>query len=163
MVGPPRIRHTDPEVVAITERAASTLVGAAGLADTGLDVQIDDFIRIYAYMETADQFVDVPDDWEDRLDELDPLVVGGWRRNRTVTLPQFANVEKARRELELQVAELFDHIDVLLAPTNPCAPFAAEGPMPTEIAGQRCHAGALRCSRCSPTWPTCPRSPCPPG
>ncbi len=132
---------TDPEVVAITERAASTLVDAASLADTGLDVQIDDFIRIYAYMESADQFVDVPDDWEERIDELDPLVAAGWRRNRTVTLPQFAKVEKARRGLELQVAELFEHIDVLLTPTNPCAPFAAEGPMPTEIAGQPCHAG----------------------
>ena len=133
---------TDPEVVAITERAATTLVGAAGLVDSGVDVQIDDFIRIYAFMESADQFVDVPDDWEDRLDELDPLVAGGWQRNRTVTLPQFAKVEKARRGLELQVASLFDHIDVLLTPTNPCAPFAAEGPMPTEIAGQRCHAGS---------------------
>ncbi len=133
---------TDPEVVSITERAASTLVDAAALVDTGLDVQIDDFIRIYAFMESADQFVDVPDDWEDRLDELDPLVVGGWARNRTVTLPQFAKVEKARRGLELQVAELFEHVDVLLTPTNPCAPFAAEGPMPTEIAGQRCHAGS---------------------
>jgi aspartyl-tRNA(Asn)/glutamyl-tRNA(Gln) amidotransferase subunit A len=132
---------TDPEVVSLVERAASTLVDAAALVDTGLDVQIDDFIRIYAFMESADQFVDVPDDWEDRLDELDPLVVGGWRRNRTVTLPQFAKVEKARRGLELQVAELFEHVDVLLTPTNPCAPFAAEGPMPTEIAGQRCHAG----------------------
>ena len=133
---------TDPEVVAIAERAATTLVGAAGLVDSGVDVQIDDFIRIYAFMESADQFVDVPDDWEARLDELDPLVVGGWQRNRTVTLPQFAKVEKARRGLELQVASLFDHIDVLLTPTNPCAPFAAEGPMPTEIAGQRCHAGS---------------------
>jgi aspartyl-tRNA(Asn)/glutamyl-tRNA(Gln) amidotransferase subunit A len=132
---------TDPEVVAITERAAATLVDAAALIDTGLDVRFDDFIRIYGFMESADQFVDVPDDWEDRLDELDPLVVGGWRRNRTVTLPQFAKVEKARRSLELQVAELFDDVDVLLTPTNPCAPFAAEGPMPTEIAGQRCHAG----------------------
>ncbi|HSP29936.1 MAG TPA: amidase family protein [Ilumatobacteraceae bacterium] len=132
---------TDPAVVALTERAASTLVDAASLIETGLDVQIDDFIRIYAFMESADQFVDVPDDWEDRLDELDPLVAGGWRRNRTVTLPQFAKVEKARRGLELQVAELFEQIDVLLTPTNPCAPFAAEGPMPTEIAGQRCHAG----------------------
>ena len=133
---------TDPEVVAIAERAATTLVSAAGLVDSGVDVQIDDFIRIYAFMESADQFVDVPDDWEARLDELDPLVVGGWQRNRTVTLPQFAKVEKARRGLELQVASLFDHIDVLLTPTNPCAPFAAEGPMPTEIAGQRCHAGS---------------------
>ena len=132
---------TDPEVVDITERAAATLVEAAGLTDTGLDVQIDDFIGIYAFMESADQFVDVPDGWEDRLDELDPLVAGGWRRNRTVTLPQFAKVERARRGLELQVAALFDGIDVLLRPTNPCAPFAAEGPMPTEIGGQRCHAG----------------------
>ncbi len=132
---------TDSEVVAITRRASDTLIEAAGLVDTGFDVQIDDFIRIYAFMESADQFVDIPDDWEDRLDELDPLVVGGWRRNRDVTLPQFAKVERARRDLELQVAELFEHIDVLITPTNPCPPFAAEGPMPTEIAGQRCHAG----------------------
>jgi aspartyl-tRNA(Asn)/glutamyl-tRNA(Gln) amidotransferase subunit A len=133
---------TDPDVVAVTERAASVLVEAAGLVDTGVDVRLEDFIRIYAFMESADQFVDVPDDWESRLDELDPLVVAGWRRNSNVTLPQFAQVEKARRRLELQVADLFEHIDVLLTPTNPCAPFAAEGPMPTEIAGQRCHAGS---------------------
>jgi aspartyl-tRNA(Asn)/glutamyl-tRNA(Gln) amidotransferase subunit A len=132
---------TDPDVVSLTERAASTLVDAAALTETDLDVRIDDFIRIYAFMESADQFVDVPDDWEDRLGELDPLVVAGWRRNGTVTLPQFAKVERARREFELQVAELFEHIDVLLTPTNPCAPFAAGGPMPTEIAGQRCHGG----------------------
>jgi aspartyl-tRNA(Asn)/glutamyl-tRNA(Gln) amidotransferase subunit A len=132
---------TDPEVVAITRSASDTLVDAAGLVDTGIDVQIDDFIRIYAFMESADQFVDVPPGWEDRLDELDPLVVGGWRRNKDVTLPQFAQVERARRGLELQVAELFEHVDVLLTPTNPCPPFAAEGPMPTEIGGKRCHAG----------------------
>ena len=132
---------TDPEVVALTERAASTLVDTASLLDTGLDVHIDDYIRIYAFMESADQFVDVPDGWQDRLDELDPLVVAGWRRNQTVTLPQFAKVEQARRGLELQTAALFDQIDVLLTPTNPCPPFAAEGPMPTEIGGQRCHGG----------------------
>jgi aspartyl-tRNA(Asn)/glutamyl-tRNA(Gln) amidotransferase subunit A len=132
---------TDPEVVTITRSAGDTLVDAAGLIDTGIDVQIDDFIRIYAFMESADQFVDVPPGWEDRLDELDPLVVGGWRRNKDVTLPQFAQVERARRGLELQVAELFEQVDVLITPTNPCPPFAADGPMPTEIGGKRCHAG----------------------
>jgi aspartyl-tRNA(Asn)/glutamyl-tRNA(Gln) amidotransferase subunit A len=132
----------DAEVASITERAATALVAAADLVDTGLDVQMDDFIRIYAFMESADQFVDVPEDWEARLDELDPLSVAGWRRSRTVTLPQFAKVEKARRALELAVAELFEHIDVLLTPTNPCPPFAAEGPMPTVIDGRACHAGS---------------------
>jgi Asp-tRNA(Asn)/Glu-tRNA(Gln) amidotransferase A subunit family amidase len=58
-----------------------------------------------------------------------------------VTLPTFARVERDRRQLELQVAELFEHTDVLLTPTNACAPFAAEGPMPTEIGGRPCHAG----------------------
>jgi aspartyl-tRNA(Asn)/glutamyl-tRNA(Gln) amidotransferase subunit A len=132
----------DPEVAAITRRASDTLVAAAGLVDTGHDVHLDDFIRIYAFMESADQFVDVPEDWASRIDELDPLNRAGWRNNSSVTLPTFARVERARRELELQVAGLFEHIDVLLTPTNPCAPFAAEGPMPTEIGGQRCHAGS---------------------
>ncbi len=132
---------TDPDVVTVTETAAATLIDAAELVDTAHDVRIDDFIRIYAFMESADQFVDLPDGWEDRIDELDPRVQTGWRRNRGVTLPTFARVEKARRRLELEVAELFEHVDVLLTPTNPCAPFAAEGPMPTEIAGQPCHVG----------------------
>jgi len=131
----------DPEVEAITSGAAASLMGAAGLTSSGVDVQLDDYIRVYAFMEAADQFVNVPDDWEDRLDELDPLVVGGWRRTRTVTLPSFARVERDRRALELHVAEMFEHTDVLLTPTNACAPFAAEGPMPTEIGGRPCHAG----------------------
>jgi aspartyl-tRNA(Asn)/glutamyl-tRNA(Gln) amidotransferase subunit A len=131
----------DPEVADITARAAASLIGAAGLTPSGVDVQVDDYIRVYAFMEAADQFVNVPDGWEDRLDELDPLVAGGWRRTRNVTLPSFARVERDRRQLELQVAELFEHTDVLLTPTNACAPFAAEGPMPTEIGGRPCHAG----------------------
>jgi Asp-tRNA(Asn)/Glu-tRNA(Gln) amidotransferase A subunit family amidase len=131
----------DPEVAAITSRAAAALVEAAELHPSGVDVELDDFIRMYVFMEGADQFVDVPDGWEHRLDELDPQVVDGWRRARTVTLPTFAGVERERRKLELRVAELFEHTDVLITPTNACPPFAAEGPMPTEIGGRPCHGG----------------------
>ena len=131
----------DPEVATITERAASSLIAAAGLRPSGVEVVLDDFIRVYAFMEAADRFVDVPDGWETRLDELDPLVVEGWRRTSTVTLPTFARVERERRKLELRVAELFEQTDVILTPTNSCPPFAAEGPMPTEIGGRPCHAG----------------------
>jgi aspartyl-tRNA(Asn)/glutamyl-tRNA(Gln) amidotransferase subunit A len=131
----------DPEIAAITAAAASSLVDAAGMSASGVSVQLDDFIRVYAFMEAADRFVDVPDGWEQRLDELDPLVVEGWRRTAAVTLPTFAKVERARRELEFRIAELFEHTDVLLTPTNACPPFAAEGPMPTEIGARPCHAG----------------------
>jgi aspartyl-tRNA(Asn)/glutamyl-tRNA(Gln) amidotransferase subunit A len=131
----------DPEVAAITSHAAASLIAAADLRPSGVEVQLDDYIRVYAFMESADQFVDVPAGWEDRLDELDPQVVDGWRRARTVSLPAFARVERERRRLEMRVAELFEHTDVLLTPTNACAPFAAEGPMPTEIGGRPCHGG----------------------
>jgi Asp-tRNA(Asn)/Glu-tRNA(Gln) amidotransferase A subunit family amidase len=131
----------DPEVEQLASRAAATLVGAAGMLATGDPVHLDDYIRVYVMMEGADQFVDVPDGWEDRLDELDPLVVDGWRSASAVTLPRFARVEHERRTLELRVAEIFEHTDVLLTPTNACPPFSAEGPMPTQIAGRSCHGG----------------------
>ena len=64
-----------------------------------------------------------------------------WPATAKVTLPAFARVERERRRLELRVAELFEHTDVLLTPTNACPPFAAAGPMPTEIGGRPCHGG----------------------
>lgn len=131
----------DPEMATLTVRAAAALIDAAELRPSGIDVRMDDFIRVYAFMEGADKYVDVPDGWEQRLDELDPRSVEGWRRGQSISLPTFARIERDRRLLELQLAELFEHTDVLLTPTNACPPFAAEGPMPTEIGGRPCHAG----------------------
>jgi len=131
----------DPEVERITSRAAAALIDAAGMRTTDHAVHLDDYIGIYVKMEGADMFVDIPDDWADRLDQLDPLVVDGWRWTRSVTLPSFARVERERRRLELRMAGVFEGTDVLLTPTNACAPFAAEGPMPTEIGGRACHGG----------------------
>ena len=130
-----------PEVDAIASGAAAALTAAASMSPTGIDVRLDDYIRVYGFMEAADRFVDVPDDWELRIDELDPRVRAGWRGAGSVTLPKFGRVERQRRELEFRVAELFEHTDVLLTPTNACPPFAAEGPMPTVIGGRECHAG----------------------
>jgi aspartyl-tRNA(Asn)/glutamyl-tRNA(Gln) amidotransferase subunit A len=131
----------DPEVERITSAAAATLIAAAELRTPDLHLTLDDYIGIYVKIEGADRFVDAPAWWAERLDELDPLSAGGWPVTAKVTLPRFAEVERQRRELELRIAEVFEHTDVLLTPTNGCAPFAAEGPMPTEIAGRSCHGG----------------------
>jgi len=131
----------DPEVERIAGRAAASLIAGADLTPTGRSVVLDDYIMLYVHLEGADRYVDVPDDWLERVEELDPLVVEGWRQGASVTLPAFAQVERRRRTLEQRVAEVFEHTDVLLTPTNGCPPFAAEGPMPTQIAGRRCHGG----------------------
>ena len=131
----------DPEVDRITARAAARLIDAAGLHRVDADTGFDDYIGVYVKIEGADKFVDAPSWWAERLDELDPLSAGGWPATAKVTLPAFARVERERRRLELRVAELFEHTDVLLTPTNACPPFAAAGPMPTEIGGRPCHGG----------------------
>lgn len=131
----------DPEVEALAARAAASLMVAADLRQADVDVHLDDYIGIYTKIEGADRFVDAPSGWAERLDELDPRSAGGWPVTAKVTLPAFARVERARRDLERQVAEWFEHTDVLLTPTNACPPFAAEGPMPTEIGGRACHGG----------------------
>jgi aspartyl-tRNA(Asn)/glutamyl-tRNA(Gln) amidotransferase subunit A len=41
----------------------------------------------------------------------------------------------------VQIAALFDDIDLLVTPMASIPPFAAEGPMPTEINGVDVHAG----------------------
>jgi aspartyl-tRNA(Asn)/glutamyl-tRNA(Gln) amidotransferase subunit A len=131
----------DNEVEQITSRAADTLISAAGLDRVDLGVRLEDYIRIYMAIEGADRFVSLPVGWQDRLDELDPLVVQGWQRSQLMTLPEFAMVERDRRVLEMQLAEIFTQTDLLLTPTNACSPFAAEGPMPTRIGGRECHGG----------------------
>ena len=93
-------------------------------------------------MEGVDKFVGIdPDLWEHRLDELDPLSAPGWRYLSQKTLPWQAAVEDDRRRLVQQVAALYEDIDLLLTPMASVPPFAAEGPMPTEVDGREVHAG----------------------
>ena len=132
----------EPEVAELARAAADDLVEAAGLTLVDRTVELEDYIATYARMEGVDQFVGIaPELWQDRLDELDPLVAPGWRSTSTVTLPKLARVEESRRQLVRRVAALFEDIDVLLTPMSSVPAFAAEGPMPTEVAGVSGHAG----------------------
>jgi aspartyl-tRNA(Asn)/glutamyl-tRNA(Gln) amidotransferase subunit A len=58
-----------------------------------------------------------------------------------VTLPKSAAVESDRRKLVHQVAGYFEHFDLLLTPMVARPAFAAEGPMPSEVAGIPGHGG----------------------
>ena len=132
----------DPEYAAVAARAAALLVGAADLRTADVDVRFADYTSIYTRIEGVDKYVGYDESlWTERIDELDPLTRDGWVRTAQVTLPKLARVEAARRQLELRVAELFADVDIVLSPTSACPPFAAEGPMPTEIAGQQVHGG----------------------
>ena len=132
----------DPEVAATTERAARAISDAAGMVWVDRTIEFQDWVRTYARIEGADMFIGHPEAfWNTRLDDLDPTVKPGWEAGMRTTLPKFAKVYNERLEIELRAAELFDDVDVVFSPMTAITAFNAEGPMPTEVCGQRTHGG----------------------
>jgi aspartyl-tRNA(Asn)/glutamyl-tRNA(Gln) amidotransferase subunit A len=132
----------DPEVAAICEQAAMRFASATGAEMVDRPVVLDDYTLTYAYMEGVDKFVGIDRTlWETRLDELDPLCAPAWEHLSRRTLPEAAAVESARRDLVTAVGAVFDDVDLVLTPMASVPPFAAEGPMPTNVDGVEGHAG----------------------
>ena len=132
----------DPEVASICEAALAALLGCIEAQRSDAAIALDDYIGIYGKIEGVDQFVNIDAElWQNRLDELDPLIAPGWAKARSVTLPKAARVESERRRLVHRVAAWFEDIDVLVTPMIARPAFAAEGPMPTDVAGVPGHGG----------------------
>jgi Asp-tRNA(Asn)/Glu-tRNA(Gln) amidotransferase A subunit family amidase len=132
----------DLEVAALCEDAARAFVAATGTTLVDRPIDLDDYTRIYTTIEGVDKFVGYDRDlWENRLDELDPLNAPGWSALSQKTLPWQAAVETKRRTLVTEVAAIFDDVDLIITPMSCMPPFAAEGPMPTEINDVEVHGG----------------------
>ena len=146
----------DPEVAAVSESAARSLISVAGLTPVEIDICFDDLIPIWAQLESVDRWVGLPPGlWPDRGDELDPGVRPAFERTQSMTVVQYAAAMTRRREIEMELATLFDSIDVLLTPTSAITAFAAEGPMPTEINGRKAPpAGAVPFAMMANLWGT---------
>jgi aspartyl-tRNA(Asn)/glutamyl-tRNA(Gln) amidotransferase subunit A len=132
----------DPEVADIAHAAFEALVDAGSLTVARRPVAFTDPIPVWAKVGGVDMFMHIPDGcWPERAADLDPRVRPGFDAASRVTLPKYAAVLKARIAIEDAMAELFDSVAVLATPMAAIPAFAAEGPMPTEIMGQRVHAG----------------------
>ena len=146
----------DPQVAAVTHAAALALISAANLTLVDINVCFDDLIPIWAQLESVDRWVGLPPGlWPDRGDDLDPGVRPAFERTSKMTVVQYATAMTRRREIEMELAALFEQIDVLLTPTSAITAFAAEGPMPTEINGQKAPpAGAVPFAMMANLWGT---------
>jgi aspartyl-tRNA(Asn)/glutamyl-tRNA(Gln) amidotransferase subunit A len=132
----------DSRVAALCHEAAQDFASALGISFVERPIELDDYIRTYVSIEGVDRFVGVDHElWESRTDELDPRSAPGWISLRERTLPWAADVESRRRELVQDVADVFADVDLIVTPMSSMPPFAAEGPMPTEIEGVGVHAG----------------------
>jgi aspartyl-tRNA(Asn)/glutamyl-tRNA(Gln) amidotransferase subunit A len=132
----------DSRVSALCHDAAQDFVSSIGATLVDRPITLEDYIATYVTIEGVDKFVGVERDlWENHLDELDPRSAPGWASLRERTLPWAAHVEFQRRQLVNEVAAIFREVDFLVTPMSSMPPFAAEGPMPTEIEGVEVHGG----------------------
>ncbi len=128
----------EPEVVDICERGFRELVAVAGLVSVG---ERHDFTNVYpewnalAAIELIGEF--------ERLGVLPGYIeqISPGPRQFIESARDLSPAEQSAfrahiRMLEVEVAAFFQHADLLVTPTACCAAYAAEGPLPTVIAGR---------------------------
>ena len=126
----------DPEVAEIAEHAARALMDAAGLRAVGGAVELTDPVRTWLSAGAVDLWMDLePGMYPERADELDRAARRGLDQTVDTTIPRYARALKRRRQLQADVASLFDRADVLITPTTAVPAFDAEGRMPRNIGG----------------------------
>jgi aspartyl-tRNA(Asn)/glutamyl-tRNA(Gln) amidotransferase subunit A len=127
----------DPEVEEVALGAAESLVDAAALELVDRPFHPANALRMWLGSGALDVWLDIePDMWPARAGELGGLARGSLQRTEDWTPARLARVQRRRWTFEEEVAALFRDIDVLLTPTTAVTAFAAEGPMPFEIAGR---------------------------
>jgi aspartyl-tRNA(Asn)/glutamyl-tRNA(Gln) amidotransferase subunit A len=122
-----------PEVQRIVLDAADALIEATGLHRVDLDVKVPEDGLAWARAGLPSLLADLHDYWPDCKEDLTIEI-----RFAMEVAPQYrawhgAQVERFRVEMNEAMAALFEQVDVLLCPTSPMEPFAAEGPMPYQV------------------------------
>ncbi|AQA01743.1 hypothetical protein BVC93_04045 [Mycobacterium sp. MS1601] len=133
----------DPEVAATVEAAAQRFISAAGARRVAADVRID------AACGPAFRTLTAPDAYVDVMTapgraRVHPAVRRYVEAAESTDLAALLDAHAARAQLVAVLAQAFERFDLLLTPATQLPAFAAEGPMPTEIAGTPVdHWGAL--------------------
>lgn len=128
----------EAEVASVCQRAAETLVDAAGLTlvrdaveftnpyvawNALAAVKLRERFEYLGYLPT-------------HLDKISPGPRRFIERYAYQNADRLFEYEQVVMRTEQEMAALFDDVDVLLTPTTCCVPYAAEGPLPEVIAGK---------------------------
>ncbi|MHB8663125.1 MAG: amidase [Acidimicrobiales bacterium] len=134
----------EPEVANLAFAAAERLADAASLEWVERPIQLTDPLRVWLTSGAGDLWLDVEDGmFPERAAEFTSIVRVGLERSQDVTMPRFARRLRWRKRLEQEVAALFRDVDVLVTPATAAPAFAAEGPLPTVIAGEEVAPGMV--------------------
>lgn len=127
----------DPEVAEITRTAAESLMAAAKLDVVDAEPTLTDPVRVWMSSGLADLWLDLePGMWPAVADDVTFYVRQALESTEGADMARLARVLERRLQLQRDMADMYADVDVWLTPTTAVAAFAAEGPPPSEIAGQ---------------------------
>src|SRR5688500_13253731 len=125
------VEHVDPEVAALAEAAARALASSAALELDDGEVRLTDPVRTWLSGGAMDLWFSIDEDmWPAVADDLTRYSRDTLEQTKDYPLSKFARAVRRREQLTLDVAALFDEVDVVLTPTTAVPAFAAEGPPP---------------------------------
>jgi aspartyl-tRNA(Asn)/glutamyl-tRNA(Gln) amidotransferase subunit A len=117
------------EVVEVVGAAAQQLADAAGLVLDDEPIELADPVGAWLRSGGIDLWLDLEEGmWPGVADDLTAYSRMSLDATEDVTLPKWARTLRSRHQLSLDVARLFEQVDVILCPTVAVAGFPAEGP-----------------------------------
>lgn len=124
----------DPAVAAVVETAVSRAASGLGWLDAGVEVNLPEASLAWEVLVAADFYPTLSQLVPQYGDQMSPYLVQLYEIGSRLDAGLLGRAQERRQELNAALARVFAHTDLLLLPTAPTVPFAAEGPMPTRIA-----------------------------
>ena len=135
------------EVAEVVERAGRTLAAEAGLELVDVPVKLPGVGFEWAMANLATLLDELGDLWPGCADQLTTEIGFGLRiASDAYNLQMAARVERAKREANEAMADVFDQVDFIICSTNPDVAFGAEVTLANEVGGKPVgpeNAGAL--------------------
>lgn len=131
-----------PAMWEVLDEVAADLISAAGLRRIdGVDTSLPRMGAAWSISGMIEIAAQLGDLWPGCADALTPeirmgLEMAGGRYGAEAR----ARIEERRAAVNMRMAEIFDHVDLVITASNPDVAFAAEGPLPAVFGGV--HAGA---------------------
>ncbi|MET1003577.1 MAG: amidase family protein [Acidimicrobiia bacterium] len=127
----------DPEVEKLAHEAALALAADAGLELVDVDVKLPRPGRAWGIISGLEVSSHHGEAARGRADDITPVSRASFAQIEHMTPDELLTAMRRRDDMLAAVAAIFDEVDILLTPTTATTAFAAEGPPPLEIAGER--------------------------
>jgi aspartyl-tRNA(Asn)/glutamyl-tRNA(Gln) amidotransferase subunit A len=135
-----------PEVARVASEAAEALVEAAGLSRVDIDVRMPEDGNAWAMAGVTSIVNELKGHWPGCADDLTFEIKWAMEQTPHYRAWHGAKVDRFRIAMNEAMADIFEQVDLVLCPTSPMEPFAAEGPMPRQVGEVKVspyNAGAL--------------------